>query len=163
MQKKVLFLIFTVLLVGLSILLFFLVNSSNIKNRSFYQKSKTVKDKNSSYTFKKNSWTKKLSAYKKDDYLFPVTELFLTMKFVKHKKRVIVQKKERYYTLIIPDLNNYSLFCILQIFNKKNVPYVIENDYENSKIFVQLDKKSRLEMLSNELKKYDIFPKTQNR
>ena len=163
MQKKVLFLIFTVLLVGLSILLFFLVNSSNIKNRSFYQKSKTVKDKNSSYTFKKNSWTKKLSAYKKDDYLFPVTELFLTMKFAKHKKRVIVQKKERYYTLIIPDLNNYSLFCILQIFNKKNVPYVIENDYENSKIFVQLDKKSRLEMLSNELKKYDIFPKTQNR
>ena len=163
MQKKVLFLIFTVLLGGVSILLFFLVNSSNIKNISFYQKSKTVKDKNSSYTFKKNSWTKKLSAYKKDDYLFPVTELFLTMKFAKHKKRVIVQKKERYYTLIIPDLNNYSLFCILQIFNKKNVPYVIENDYENSKIFVQLDKKSRLEMLSNELKKYDIFPKIQNR
>ena len=163
MQKKVLFLIFTVLLIFIGGLLFFLVNSSNIKNRSFYQKSKTVKDKNSSNAFNKNSWTKKLSAYKKDNYLFPVTELFLTMKFAKHKKRVITQKKERYYTLVIPDLDNYSLFCILQIFNKKNVSYVIENDYENSKIFVKVEKKSRLEKLSKELKRYDIFPIIQNK
>ncbi len=163
MQKKVLFSIFTVLLICVGGLLFFLMNSSNIKNRSIYQKSKMVKDKNSSYTFTKNSWTKKLSAYKKDNYLFPVTELFLTMKFAKHKKRVAIQKKERYYALVIPDLNNYSLFCILQIFNKKNVPYVIENDYENSKIFVKVENKSRLEKLSNALEKYDIFPQIQNK
>ncbi len=163
MQKKVLLLIFTVLLVGVCGLLFFLVNSSNIKNRYFYQNSKTVKDKSGNYAFKNNSWTKKLSSYKKENYLFPVTELFLTINFAKHKKRVIIQKKERYYALVIPDLNNYSLFCILQILNKKNVPYVIENDYENSKIFVKVEKKSRLQKLSNELEKYDIFPKIQNR
>ncbi len=158
MKKKVLFSIFTVLLFCVGGLLFFLLNSSNIKNRSFYRNSQISKDKNSSYDFVKSSWIKKLSTYKKDSYLFPVTELFLTMKFAKHKKRVITQKKEKYYAMIIPDLNNYSLFCILRIFNKNNIPYVIENDYENSKIFVKLDKKSRLEKLSNELKKYDIFP-----
>ena len=158
MKKKVLFSIFTVLLFCVGGLLFFLLNSSNIKNRSFYRNSQISKDKNSSYVFVKSSWIKKLSTYKKVSYLFPVTELFLTMKFAKHKKRVITQKKEKYYAMIIPDLNNYSLFCILRIFNKNNIPYVIENDYENSKIFVKLDKKSRLEKLSNELKKYDIFP-----
>ncbi len=163
MKRKVLFLLFAVLLLFVVILLFFLLKSSNIQNSAYYQESKTVQKKNSNPVLSKSNWTKKLSTYKKDDYLFPVTELFLTMKFIKQKKKVTVQKKEKYYTLVIPDLSNYSLFCILQIFNKKRVPYVIENSYENSKIFVKTDKKSSLENLSSELKKYDIFPVIQNR
>jgi len=162
MQKKVLFSVFTALFVCIIGLLYFLIKSSIIQNKVYYENTKELKDKNSNLTFKKESWIKKLSSYKKDDYLFPVTELFLTIKFAKHKKSVI-QKKEKYYALVIPDLNNYSLFCILQVLNKKKVPYVIENGYEDSKIFVKAYKKSSLEKISNELKKYDIFPTIQSR
>ncbi len=163
MQRKVLFLLFGILLLFVVTLLFFLLKSSNIQNSTYYQENKTAKEKSSNFALAKSNWTKKLSTYKKDDYLFPVTELFLTMKFAKQKKKVIIQKKEKYYALVIPDLNNYSLFCILQIFNKKKVPYVIENGYENSKIFIKTDKKSSLEKLSDELKKYDIFPVIQSK
>jgi len=162
MKKKVLFLLFAILLLFVTILLFFLLKSSNIQNSTYYQKNKIAKKKNSSPILSKSDWIKKLSSYKKDDYLFPVTELFLTMKFAKQKKKVTIQKKEKYYALVIPDLNKYSLFCILQIINKKRVPYVIEDGYENSKIFIKADKKSSLENLSNELKKYDIFPTIQS-
>ncbi len=130
----------------------------------YYQESKVAKKRDSNLISKKSNWTKKLSTYKKNDYLFPVTEFFLTMKFKKRKKkRVTIQKKERYYELVIPNMSNYSLFCILQIFNRKNISYVIENSYENSKILVKADKKSSLERLSDELKRYDIFPQIQYR
>ncbi len=164
MKKKVLFFLFAILLLFVVVLLFFLLKSSNIQDSVYYQESKVAKKRDSNLIPKKSNWTKKLSTYKKNDYLFPVTEFFLTMKFKKRKKkRVTIQKKERYYELVIPDMSNYSLFCILQIFNRKNISYVIENSYENSKILVKADKKSSLERLSDELKRYDIFPQIQYR
>jgi hypothetical protein len=155
MQKKVLFLVFGVLLVFILFLLIFLLNSSNIKNSSYNNYPSNPKDKNSAYGSKNNSWADKLSSYQKKDYLFPVTELFLTMKFAK-KKRTVSKERENYYNLVIPDLNNYSLFCILQILDRKKVPYIIENGYENSKIFIKADKIDRLKDISDELIKYDI-------
>lgn len=162
MQKKVLFLVFGVLLVFVLFLLIFLLNSSNIKNSDYDNYPKNPKDENSSRYTGKNSWADKLSSYQKKDYLFPVTELFLTMKFAK-KKKVVLTKRENYYSLVIPDLNNYSLFCILQILDRKKVPYIIEDGYENSKIFIKTDKINRLEGISNELKKYDISSKIKKR
>lgn len=162
MQKKTLFILFAVLFLGVVGLLFFLLKSSSIQSKSYYQENKTAKEISSDTLFHKKSWAKKLSTYKKNDYLFPVTELFLKMKFAKQKS-VVIKKKEKYYSLVIPDLNNYSLFCILQVFNRKKVPYIIEDGYENSRIYVKTDKKSNLEELSAELKKYDIIPIIQNR
>ncbi len=158
MQKKILFLLFGILLVFVVVLLLFLLNSSNVKSDSYYKTNQTTKDKNSYNMLDKNNWIQKLSTYKKSDYLFPVREFFLSINFTKQKKRK--QKREtKYYSLVIPDMSNYSLFCVLQILNKNQVPYMIENDYEHSKIFVRLDKKKRVDSLLSELERYNIFPK----
>jgi len=161
MQKKVLFLVFGVLLVLVLFLLIFLLNSSNVNNK-YDNFTRSNKDKNSNSFLNKSSWTDKLSSYQQSDYIFPVTELFLTMKFAKQEKAVH-SRKEKYYNLVIPDLNNYSLFCILQILDEKKVPYVIENGYENSKLYIETDKKDRLESISSELRKYDIYSKIQSK
>ena len=155
MQKKILFLIFGLLSLFVAVLLFVLVKSSNVDD-TYGQNEDSIKESRNSINKDTHlSWAKKLSMYQKRDFLMPVNELYITIKFPKPKIKKEL-KKEKYYKLSIPDLNDYSLFCILQIFNKKMSPFVIENSYDKSLLFVKAKSKDELNDVANSLKKYNI-------
>jgi len=154
MQKKVLFSIFTLLTLFVIVLLVLLINSTNSSLNDYMPYKNSAKNENNTKKTTIN-WAKKLSIYKKSDYLMPVTDLYIKVKYKNIIKKSI-QKKEKLFNLSIHELNNYSLFCILRILEDGNVPFVIENSYENSKIYINVKKESELSDISKKLKQYNI-------
>jgi len=156
-SKKILFSIFTLLSLFVIILLVVLLSNAN------YIPNAVIKHRNNSALLsnskiKNYTWAKKLSDYKQRDFMMPVTDLFISIKFKTNNKKVF-KKKKKYFRLIIPNLDNYSLFCILQVFENKKIPFVIQKSYNNSKIYINADKKIDLNSISKELMKYNIKSK----
>ncbi len=158
MNKKILFSIFTLLLLFVIVLLAVLLNNSDNGLKDIAQYPNSPKNKNSISNTAFTSWTKKLSNYKQRDFMMPVTDLFVSIKF-KTKAKKENKKREKFFKLIVSNLDNYSLFCILQIFKNEKLPFVIQKGNGNSQIYISTNKKNDLENISNELKRYDINSK----
>ncbi len=157
MSKKILFSIFALLSLFVIVLLVILLsNTNNIPNTLTRHKNSSALSSNSK--IKNYTWAKKLSDYKQRDFMMPVTDLFISIKFKTNNKKVF-KKKKKYFRLIISNLDNYSLFCILQVFENKKIPFVIQKSYNNSKIYMNADKMIDLSSISKELMKYNIKSK----
>ncbi len=157
MSKKILFSIFALLSLFVIVLLVVLLSNTNdIPNTITRYKNNSALSSNSK--IKNYTWAKKLSNYKQRDFMMPVTDLFVSIKFKTNNKKVF-KKKKKYFRLIISNLDNYSLFCILQVFENKKIPFVIQKSYNNSKIYMNADKKIDLSGISKELMKYNIKSK----
>ncbi len=154
MQKKILYFIFIILLVFVIVLLLVLLKDANkgLDNTNNRMGGTKKDDYN---LVKQNSWLKKLSGYEQKDYIMPVTELFITIKY-RDKTEKKSTKKEKYYRLVVPNLDNYSLFCILRIFEDQNVSFVIQKNLCGSKIYLNTKERVRLSNISKKLKQYDI-------
>ncbi len=154
MQKKILYFIFTILLIFVVVLLLVLLKDANKRLGNVNNHTSGIK-KNSYNFVKQTSWLKKLSGYEQKDYIMPVTDLFITIKY-KRKTEKESAKKEKYYRLVVPNLSNYSLFCILRIFEEQNISFVIQKDLYNSKIYLNTKERVKLGNISKKLKQYDI-------
>ncbi len=154
MQKKVLFSIFSLLLLCVVALLVLLINGTDSTSNKYIPNKNSAKNENNTKKTTIN-WAKKLSIYKKSNYLLSVTDLYIKVK-CKNIIKKSIQKKEKLFNLSIHKLNNYSLFCILRILEDGNIPFVIENSYENSKIYINVKKESELSDISKKLKQYNI-------
>ncbi|NPA73411.1 MAG: hypothetical protein GXO12_01750 [Epsilonproteobacteria bacterium] len=158
MQKKVLFSIFAILTLFVAVLLVLLISGTNSDVYDFVPNEQGVKDSNST---KKATlqWAKKLSSYKKSDYLLPVTDLYIKIKYAENRKNKTKQrekKREKLFSLTIDKLDEYSLFCILRILDEENGKYVIERGFGDSKIYIDAKNRSDLNGISQKLKLYNI-------
>ncbi len=158
MNKKILFSIFTLLLLFVVVLLIVLLNSSDNGLEGTIRYPNSPKNKNNISNIVFSNWTKKLSSYKQRNFMMPVTDLFISINF-KTKAAKVHKRREKYFRLVVPNLDNYSLFCILQILDNKNMPFVVQKGYGGSRIYMNANSEHDLKNISDELKKYDINSK----
>jgi hypothetical protein len=153
MQKKILGGLFVLLLGGVSLLLYKLLNQSiEVKmDNAKIQSSTTLETKSDSTN---STWVKELAHQDTKEFMFPVNELLIQV-----DSPVVALAKGKAYRLVIDKLDRYSLFCIVQTLTVLNVPYMIVKEEKIPLIYVQEKSITSLEPVLRELEKYDIKSK----
>ncbi len=159
MNKKILFFIFAILLFFIVLLLLLLLNSANKGVNNVNKINKIEKKESSIAQNSLNSWAKKLSNYKKTDYILPVNDFFIRIKSNKKEQKIAKNRVHKIFRLLIPNLNNYSMFCIFRILDNTKLPYTIEKNYEKSEIYIDAKNSVYLKNILLNLKKYNIKSK----
>ncbi len=159
MNKKILFFIFAILLFFIILLLLLLLNSADKGVNNTNEINKIEKKENSISKNSLNSWAKKLSNYKKTDYILPVNDFFIRIKSNKKEQNIAKNRVHKIFRLLIPNLNNYSMFCIFRILDNTKLPYTIEKSYEKSEIYIDTKNSVYLKNILLNLKKYNIKSK----
>jgi hypothetical protein len=154
MQKKILGGLFVLLLGGVSLLLYKLLNQSiEVKmDTAKIQPSTALEPKNDSTN---STWVKELAHQDTKEFMFPVNELFIQV----DSPVLAVAAKGKAYRLVIDKLDRYSLFCIVQTLSLLNVPYMIVKEEKIPLIYVQEKSANSLENVLRELEKYNIKSK----
>lgn len=153
MHKKILGTLFVLLFVGVSLLLYKLLNQS-IEVSMDVAKDISPLPQEIHHESSERVWVKELAHKDAKEFIFPVNELF--MQFDLHGTN---GEKVKSYRLVIDRIDRYSLFCIVQTLSSFNLPYMVVKEEKAPLIYVQEKSEKGLEKVVVELEKYDIKSK----
>ncbi len=160
MQKKILGVLFTGLLLGVGMLLYGLLSFGNkvpVESSTKTMQSPATFANFSGESTPKSTWIQELA--KRDDnggFIVPVNELLI------HIDNPVLNTtpKEKSYHLVIDKLDRYSLFCVFQTLTVLKLPYMVIKEDTKPLIYIQGKDQAFLEEVVFELlKKYDIKSK----
>lgn len=154
MQKKVLLAFFTLLIIGLGMVLSNLLNSDEINVQITQEYLSPTQKTQSKDINAQKTWTQELANTNNVDFKFPVNELFMQIDL-----KTYVPPKVKFFRLIIDRTDRYSLFCILQTLSSFNLPFVLEKETQTPNVFVTSKTKEKLLSVVERLKEYDIESK----
>lgn len=153
MHKKILGILFVLLFVGVSVLLYKLLNQSiEVKIDYALDHSPSISESKAEST--ERIWMKELAYKDAKEFTFPVNELFLQIGL-----NGLAGQKVKSFKLVIDRIDRYSLFCIVQTLSALNFSYMIVKEEKAPLIYVQEKSEKALEKVVHELEKYDIKSK----
>ncbi len=153
MQKKILGILLTFLLIGVVIFLYTLYNYTVDTEVEVKEYPSPIKKeiKNQKFT---ESWIEDLAKSSKKSYTLPVNELYMHIELFKY-----VPPKIKSYRLVINNIDRYSMFCIVQTLSSFNLPFVFSKESGTPSIFLGSKNQKILKEIVKKLKKYDIQSK----
>lgn len=115
-----------------------------------------TQDENNSSNLTKNqnlSWINKVANFEETDYVLPRN--LIDIRFENQNLTNLTKT----YQLIIDNCNEYSVFCLRQTMDKFGTKFTLIKENGTDLIYINLDEKSLIYDIINELKKYDIHSK----
>ncbi|WP_331774084.1 hypothetical protein [Sulfurospirillum sp. 1612] len=159
MQKKILGVFFTLLLVGVLAMLYHFFNYTDNEVVTYKQYPSPIKEKKKISPTK--LWIDNLAKSSTLQYSYPVNELFMQVDLQKKLPRSEKQKiiKPKSYKLVIGHIDQYSIFCVVQTLSNLNVPFVLTKDGSDPKISIINTDNKKLSNIVKELNTYQIKSK----
>ncbi len=153
MHKKILGTLFVLLFMGVSLLLYKLLNQS-IEVKMDHALDQSPPTKEIKAESEERVWMKELAYKDIKEFSFPVNELFMQIGLNGEQGQ-----KVKSFKLVIDRIDRYSLFCIVQTLSALNFSYMIVKEEKAPLIYVQEKSEKALEHIVHELEKYDIKSK----
>lgn len=159
MQKKILIVLFTILLLGVLGILYNFFNYTGNQAVDYKQYPSPIKENKTASLTK--LWIDNLAKSSTLKYSYPVNELFMQIDLRKNTpiKQNIKVVKPKSYRLVIDHVDNYSVFCVVQTLANLNVPFVLSKEKFSPSIYVISGDNKKLEKIVKELRKYQIKSK----
>jgi|GEM_PF-631591 len=159
MQKKMLGVFFTLLLVGVFVMLYHFFNDTDNEVIEYKQYPSPIKEKKKTGTTK--LWIDNLAKSSTLQYSYPINELFMQVdlqkKLPRNEKSKIIKPKS--YKLVIGDIDQYSIFCVVQTLSNLNVPFVLSKDGLVPEISIVNADNKKLKKIVKVLNTYQIKSK----
>ncbi|MDX1809018.1 MAG: hypothetical protein R3331_05725 [Sulfurospirillaceae bacterium] len=159
MQKKILGVFFTILLLGVLGILYNFFNYTDNQVVEYKQYPSPIKKSKTVSVTK--LWIDSLAKSSDLKYSYPVNELFMQIDLQKKipNKKDLKIKKPKSYKLVINHVDSYSVFCVVQTLSNLNVPFVLSKDKYSPHISIVSRDNKKLERIVKELTKYQIKSK----
>lgn len=159
MQKKILGVFFTILLIGVFAMLYQFFNYTDNEIIEYKQYSSPIQEKKKVSTTK--LWIDNLAKSSTLQYSYPVNELYMQIdlqkKLPRSRKSKIIKPKT--YKLVIGNIDQYSIFCVVQTLSNLSVPFVLSKDGLTPEISIVNTDNKKLKKIVKVLNTYQIKSK----
>jgi len=142
----------TIITVALMILFLLLYryatqDSDNIQKK-FVSKSEEVELKSSNHIA--TQWIQDLAQKKRPNFSYPVKEIEIELPLISKSNF-----KET-YRLILNRMDDYKLFCVKQIFSRRNLPFALYSEKDRTVVMVHDVNLKRLKQIAKYISSYGI-------
>lgn len=155
MQKKILGIVFLVLFLSISFLLYKLLHQK-VEIEEDFAKVESPSPLTTTQEPKETIWIKEMAHKDSREFVFPVNELFMQIDLQGGDG---AGGKVKSFRLVIDRADRYSLFCIVQTLSSMKLSYVVIKEDKIPIVFVQEKTMKALDRVVQELEKYDIKSK----
>jgi len=101
-------------------------------------------------------WIQDLAQKKRPSFIYPVKEIEIELPLIKKSKL-----KET-YRLVLNRMDEYKLFCVKQIFSRKNLPFALYSEKDHTVVMVHNVDLKKLKKIAKYVSSYGIDIKIEN-